>query len=498
MSLIHRPFRRVGVVNRGEAAVRFLRAARAWSKRHREPMEVVALYTHPDRDAIFVREADEAMLLGDALVPGPPARCAAPTSTCLGWCRCSSRPAATPSGRAGASSPSARLRRRLRRGGPGLHRPVGRVDAAAGRQDRRQARGRDNGVPVTPWSGGPVVDAARPPATPSASAIPCCSRPPRAAAGEASASCGPPTSSPAAFASASAEARAAFGDPTLLVESFAPEARHVEVQVIADAHGRVHAVGTRDCSMQRRHQKVLEEAPAPGLGALEERSSEAAVRIARASGYVNAGTAEFLVRPDLSGFYFLEMNTRLQVEHPVTECVTGLDLVGMQIDVARGESAARVAAPRPRPRRRGEAQRRGPRRGLPPQRGAAHRFELATGPGVRVDSGFVAGDVVPGEFDSMLAKVIAFGPTREEALARLEEALARSTVAIEGGASNRSPPAGARRPRRLPRGPVTTRWLDQHIAASAPAPWPARTSTEPWSRPPSGSTSAPAPTRSPR
>jgi acetyl/propionyl-CoA carboxylase alpha subunit/acetyl-CoA carboxylase carboxyltransferase component len=465
MSLLHRPFRRVGVVNRGEAAVRFLRAARAWSRGHREPLEVVALYTHPDRDAMFVREADDAILLGDALVPGLNGAlrsayldvdrvvsllvAAGCDAVWPGWGFLSERPdfadACADAGLVfiGPSGASMRL----------LGDKIG---------GKRVAE--DNDVPVTPWSGGPVDDAAAATAHATRIGYPVLLKAAAGGGGRGIRIVREASEVAAAFASAAAEARAAFGDPTLLVESFAPEARHVEVQVIADAHGRVHAVGTRDCSMQRRHQKVLEEAPAPGLGPLEDQLKLAAVRIARASGYVNAGTAEFLVRPDLSGFYFLEMNTRLQVEHPVTECVTGLDLVGMQIDVARG-----TPLPEWLPPPRGFAvearlNAEDPDEGFRPSAGRLIRFELATGPGVRVDSGFVAGDVVPGEFDSMLAKVIATGPTREDALARLEEALARSTVAIEGGASNRSLLLELVAHDAFREARVTTRWLDHHIA----------------------------------
>ena len=464
MSLIHRPFRRVGVVNRGEAAVRFLRAARTWARGHREPLEVVALYTHPDRDAMFVREADDAVLLGDALVPGAngalrSAYLDVPRLIALlleagcdavwpGWGFVSERPdfadacAAADLVFIGPSGASMRL----------LGDKIG---------GKRVAE--ENGVPVTPWSGGLVADAAAAAMHARRIGFPVLLKAAAGGGGRGIRIVRAVEEVAAAFVSASAEARAAFGDATLLVEAFAPEARHVEVQIIADAYGRVHAVGTRDCSMQRRHQKVLEEAPAPGLGALEEELKSAAIRIARASGYVNAGTAEFLVRPDLSGFYFLEMNTRLQVEHPVTECVTGLDLVGLQIDVARG-----TALPETLPPSRGHAvearlNAEDPDEGFRPSAGRLIRFELATGPGVRVDSGFVAGDVVPGEFDSMLAKVIATGPTREDALARLEEALARSTVAIEGGASNRSLLLELVAHDALREARITTRWLDHHL-----------------------------------
>ncbi len=466
MSLIHRPFRRVGVVNRGEAAVRFLHAARAWSRRRHEPLEVVALYTHPDRDAVFVRESDDAVLLGDAMVPGPDGALrsayldasrvlpllveAGCDAVWPGWGFAAERPDFADACAAlglvfiGPSGASMRL--------------LG--DKIGGKRVAEKL-----GVPVTPWSGGAVVDAAEAARHAARIGYPVLLKAASGGGGRGIRLVREPSELEAAFASAASEARAAFGDPTLLVECFAPEARHVEVQVIADAHGRVHAVGTRDCSMQRRHQKVLEEAPAPGLGALEERLREAAVTIARASGYVNAGTAEFLVMPDLSGFYFLEMNTRLQVEHPVTECVTGVDMVALQIEVARGE-----ALPVALPPLRGHAvearlNAEDPDEGFRPSAGRLLRFDLATVPGVRIDSGFVSGDVVPGEFDSMLAKVIAFAPTREEALARLEEALARSTVAIEGGACNRSLLLELVAHEAFREGRVTTRWLDQHLAA---------------------------------
>ncbi len=470
MSLIHRPFRRVGIVNRGEAAVRFLRAARAWSKRRREPLDVVALYTHPDRDAVFVREADDAVLLGDALVPGPngglrSAYLDVPRVLRLlveagcdavwpGWGFVSERPDFADACAAmglvfiGPSGASMRL--------------LG--DKIGGKRVAEQ-----HGVPVTPWSGGAVVDADDALRHARRIGYPVLLKAAAGGGGRGIRVVRNDDEVAPAFVSASNEARAAFGDETLLVESFAPEARHVEVQVIADSHGRAHAVGTRDCSVQRRHQKVLEEAPAPGLGPLEERIKEAALAVARASAYVNAGTAEFLVLPDLSGFFFLEMNTRLQVEHPVTESVTGLDMVALQIEVARGEHL-----PVTLPASRGHAiearlNAEDPDEGFRPSAGRLLRFELAAGPGVRVDSGFVQGDVVPGEFDSMLAKVIGIGPTREDAMARLEEALARSTVAIEGGASNRALLLELLACDDVRDARVTTRWLDHYLVGRSAA-----------------------------
>jgi acetyl/propionyl-CoA carboxylase alpha subunit/acetyl-CoA carboxylase carboxyltransferase component len=269
-----------------------------------------------------------------------------------------------------------------------------------------------------------------------------------------------------AFRSAAAEAAAAFGDPSIFVEAFVADARHVEVQVLADAHGGVWALGTRDCSMQRRQQKVLEEAPAPGLSPEVERAlCEAGANLARASGYVSAGTAEFLLLPDLKTFYFLEMNTRLQVEHTVTEEIFGIDLVGLQIDVGRGE---RLPTANPPPPRGAAIEARlnaeDPDEGFAPRAGRLVRFEAPLGPGVRVDSGYVEGDVVPTVFDSMLAKVIAYGATRQRALARLETALRDTIVVLDSGLTNRSLLLELVSESKFREGPVTTRWLDQHVA----------------------------------
>ena len=463
MPLIHRPFRRIGIVNRGEAAVRLIRAAHAWARRHREPLEVVALYTTPDRDAVFVRDADAAVPLGEPMVAAPDGQrsayldiprvlrlltAAGCDAVWPGWGFLSERPEfADACAAAGLVfiGPSGSTMRVL-------------GDKIAG---KRLAMA--HGVPVTPWSEGPVLDAADALAHAERIGFPVLLKAAAGGGGRGIRLCRSADEVAPAFHSAAHESRAAFGDPTLLVEAFAPEARHVEVQILADAHGHIHAVGTRDCSMQRRHQKVLEEAPAPGLGALDARLREASIAIARASRYVNAGTAEFLVLPDRSAFYFLEMNTRLQVEHPVTEAVTGLDLVGLQIDIARG-----LPLPEALPPTRGHAlearlNAEDPDAGFRPSAGRLLRFDLATGPGVRIDSGFLTDDTIPGEFDSMLAKVVASGPTREDALARLEDALIRSTVAIEGGASNRTLLLELLGHDDFRAGPVTTRWLDRHL-----------------------------------
>ena len=234
---------------------------------------------------------------------------------------------------------------------------------------------------------------------------------------------------------ASAEARSAFGDGEVFAEPYVERGRHVEVQILADAHGTVWALGTRDCSLQRRHQKVIEEAPAPGLPEeLRTALHDAATAAARAVGYRGAGTVEFLL--DAEGkAYFLEMNTRLQVEHPVTEAVFGIDLVALQLRIAEGE-----ALPPEPPTPTGHAVEarlyaEDPAAGWQPQTGPLHALDVPEGPGLRLDTGYVGGDAIGIHYDPMLAKVIAHAPTRREAVRALAHALARARV--HGPVTNR-------------------------------------------------------------
>ncbi|MFN2520891.1 MAG: acetyl-CoA carboxylase biotin carboxylase subunit, partial [Candidatus Limnocylindria bacterium] len=233
-----------------------------------------------------------------------------------------------------------------------------------------------------------------------------------------------------AYRGATGEGRTSFGRSELLVEKLIEHARHVEMQLLADDHGRVLWLGERDCSVQRRHQKLIEETPGPSVGDdLRRRIGDAAVRIARASEYRNAGTAEFLVAPDGS-FTFLEMNTRLQVEHPVTELVTGLDLVALQFAVAAGE---------PLPFEQHDLARRGaaielrvtaedPHAGFLPAGGTVSLLREASGPGVRVDSSLYPGMAVPTEYDPLLAKIAVWGPDRDAALRRARRAVRETLI----------------------------------------------------------------------
>ncbi|MFI7326193.1 acetyl/propionyl/methylcrotonyl-CoA carboxylase subunit alpha [Streptomyces rubiginosohelvolus] len=268
---------------------------------------------------------------------------------------------------------------------------------------------------------------------------------------------------PGELLAAAAEAASAFGDGEVFAEPYVERGRHVEVQVMADAHDTVWALGTRDCSLQRRHQKVIEEAPAPGLDeALRTRLHEAAVAAARAVGYRGAGTVEFLVsgegRP-----YFLEMNTRLQVEHPVTEAVFGLDLVALQLRVAEGEP---LSAPEP-PQPSGHAVEarlyaEDPARDWQPQTGALHTLEVPEGPGLRLDTGYTGGDTIGVHYDPMIAKVIAHAPTRTEAVRLLARALERSR--IHGPVTNRDLLVRSLRHPDFAAARLDTGFYDRHLA----------------------------------
>ncbi|MFC7807942.1 acetyl/propionyl/methylcrotonyl-CoA carboxylase subunit alpha [Streptomyces olivaceus] len=272
----------------------------------------------------------------------------------------------------------------------------------------------------------------------------------------------------AELTAARAEAASAFGDGEVFVEPYLENGRHVEVQILADTHGTVWALGTRDCSLQRRHQKVIEEAPAPGLApGLTAELHDLAVRAARAVDYVGAGTVEFLVADGRA--HFLEMNTRLQVEHPVTEAVFGIDLVALQLRIAEGHALENDP-----PRARGHAVEarlyaEDPARGWAPQTGRLHR--LAVPDGIRLDTGCSDGDEIGVHYDPMLAKAVAHAPTRAEAVRRLAGALERA--AIHGPVTNRDLLVRSLRHEEFTSGRMDTGFYDRHLTAlTEPAPDP--------------------------
>src|SRR5690606_25767468 len=260
---------------------------------------------------------------------------------------------------------------------------------------------------------------------------------------------------------AQAEARAAFSDDTVYLERAIDGARHIEVQILADTAGTVVHTFERDCSVQRRRQKLIEEAPAPGLPARTRADiNDAAVRLARQVGYLGAGTVEFLLTPS-GEFFFIEMNTRIQVEHPISEAITGVDLVSEQLRIAAGEP---ISFGQDEVGIRGAAvelriNAEDPDNRFQPTPGTLTRLDLPGGPGVRVDTGFVAGDRISPFYDSMIAKVICSGPDRDTALARARQALAE--LRVEGVPTTVSVHRRLLDEPDVRAGAVHTRWLEE-------------------------------------
>jgi acetyl/propionyl-CoA carboxylase alpha subunit/acetyl-CoA carboxylase carboxyltransferase component len=425
-------FSRVAIVNRGEAAMRLIHAVRDLSAETGARIETVALYTDADATAMFVREADLAYPLGPASAR-PYLDLAALESALVeteadaawvGWGFVAEDPAfAELCAKIGVTfiGPDPEAMRRL------------------GDKIGAKLIAEEAGVPVAPWSGGEVATLDDALAAAERIGYPLMLK---AAAGGGGRGIRVITSAgdlTGAFERTSQEALRAFGSGTLFLEQLVTGARHIEVQLIADAHGTAWALGVRDCSVQRRHQKIIEESASPVLApqqATELKTS--AERLALAVGYHGAATVEFLYHPGERRFAFLEVNTRLQVEHPVTELTTGTDLVRLQLHVAAG---GKLDGPRPAESGHAVEARlnaEDPDRDFAPAPGRIARLDLPHGPGIRVDTGVSEGDVIPADFDSMIAKIIAFGRDRSEALGRLRRALAETTVVIEGGAANKS------------------------------------------------------------
>ena len=264
-----------------------------------------------------------------------------------------------------------------------------------------------------------------------------------------------------AFATASAEADAAFGDGSLYIEKALVPARHVEIQVLADGQGGVLTLGERECSIQRRHQKLIEESPSPALNPeLREMMEEAAERACRATGYTNAGTLEFLLGPD-GAFYFIELNARLQVEHPVSELVTGIDIVHEQLRIAAGEPL-RVTGRAPRAGHALEIRinAEDPAQGFAPSPGLIERLRIPGGPGVRLDTHVEAGTAVPPYYDSLIAKLIVWDLDRPSAIARGLRALGE--LEVEGIATTRDFARSVLQSDAFTSGEYTTSYLDEH------------------------------------
>jgi acetyl-CoA carboxylase biotin carboxylase subunit len=411
------PFRKILIANRGEIAVRIARACRELGIRS------AAIHSEADAGALHVRAADEAHAVG----PAPARESYLRGERIVALAREIGADAVHPG--YGFLSENAAFAGQCEAAGLVWIGPPADVirrmgDKVLARRSMQQA-----GVPVVPGAterlaDGEVLAAAR------RLGFPVLVKATGGGGGRGMRVVRAEAELPAALARARSEAGASFGDDGVYVERLVEGARHVEVQVLADAHGSALQLFERDCSAQRRHQKLLEEAPAPEVGPeLRAKLGAAALAAARAVGYVSAGTVEFLLAPDAS-FYFLEMNTRIQVEHPVTELVTGVDLVQTMIRVAAGEKLGLGQAELALRGHAVEARiyAEDPARGFLPSPGRVTRFDAPAGEGLRLDSGVEAGDAVPVHYDPLLAKLVAAGTTRDEALGRLDAALARFHV----------------------------------------------------------------------
>ncbi|MFF5180295.1 carboxyl transferase domain-containing protein [Micromonospora sp. NPDC000316] len=425
-------FNRVAIVNRGEAAMRLIHAVRELAAETGIRIETVALYTDVDRTATFVREADIAYDLGPAsarpyLNLAKLERALVETgadAAWVGWGFVAEDPAfAELCEKIGVTfvGPSPDAMRQL------------------GDKIGSKLIAEEVGVPVAPWSRGAVetLDAAR--ASAAEVGYPLMLKATAGGGGRGIRVIRDEAELVDAYERTSQEAARAFGSGIVFLERLVTGARHVEVQVIADGQGTAWALGVRDCSVQRRNQKVIEESASPVLS--PEQAAElktSAERLAIAVGYRGAATVEFLYHPGDRLFAFLEVNTRLQVEHPITELTTGFDLVKAQLHVAAG---GRLDGEPPAERGHAIEARlnaEDPDRDFAPSPGRIARLDLPSGPGIRVDTGVSEGDTIPADFDSMIAKIIAFGRTRDEALGKLRRAMADTTVIIEGGATNKS------------------------------------------------------------
>jgi acetyl-CoA carboxylase, biotin carboxylase subunit len=404
-------FRRVLVANRGEVAVRVIRAL------HENDVEAVAVYSTADRHSLHVRLADRAICIGppqaaESYLRIPSVVAAGTTTGCdavhPGWGFLAENPAFV---EACADNELVFIG------------PSAEVMARMGNKVRAKEELRAAGVPLVPGTEGATdLDESREAAE--EVGYPVLLKATAGGGGKGMRLVQGPDELDSAYNTAALEAEAAFGDGSLYLEKAVSPARHVEIQVLADAEGGVLTLGERECSIQRRHQKLIEESPSPALDDETREAMEAAAeRACHAIGYRNAGTFEFLLGPDRS-FYFIELNARLQVEHPVTEMVTGIDLVREQLRIAAGEPLARTG----RAPRRGHAlevriNAEDPARDFAPAPGRITRFHPPLGPGVRLDTFIEDGTDVPPHYDSLLGKLIVWDETRPEAIARALRAL---------------------------------------------------------------------------
>ncbi len=453
-------FKKILIANRGEIAVRVARACRAMG------IPTVAVFSEADRGAFHLREADQAICIG----PAEAARSYLDIPTLVEAARTTGADAVHPG--YGFLSQNGAFADAVAAAGVTFIGPPGEVHRTMG--DKKAARRlmAAAGVPVVPGYDGDdrqdrnLLDHAR------RIGWPVMIKPSRGGGGKGMRVVAGEEDFLPALAASRREARAAFGDEVMILERFVERPRHVEVQVLADSQGACVHLFERECSIQRRHQKVVEETPSPALTPeLREALCAAGVAAARAAAYRNAGTVEFLLDPE-GRFYFLEMNTRLQVEHPVTEAVTGLDLVRLQIEVAAGQ---------PLPFRQDQIVARGhalecrlyaedPENDDLPSPGTILHLTAPEGPGVRFDAGIATGSEISVHYDPLLAKLITWGRDRQESIGKMRAALART--AVLGVVTNLARLQAIVAHPEFEAGNLTTAFIEEHLGELTPHGWP--------------------------
>jgi acetyl-CoA carboxylase biotin carboxylase subunit len=415
----HRPIKRLLVANRGEIAVRIIRACRELG------ITAVAVYSDVDRVSAHVRRANQAFALGGATS----AESYLNATKIIDIARRANVDAIHPG--YGFLSENAEFAEAVTAAGIRFIGPPAAAIRALGDKTGARKLARELGVPTVPGTIDPVTTAAEARREAKKIGYPVLLKAAAGGGGRGMRIVPDDQQMSSAFEQARSEATKAFGDGRVYLEKYVEDPRHIEIQVIADGAGSVIHLGERECSVQRRHQKVVEESPSPIVDdALRSRMGEAAVTLVRAAGYVNAATVEFIVDKDRT-FYFLEVNTRLQVEHPITELVTGMDLVAEQIHIAGG---GKLRVTQDSVKWKGHAiecrvYAEDPENQFLPSTGILERYVIPEGPHVRVDNGYRPGDTVHLYYDSLLAKVITWGATRKDAIAAMKRSLAEFHVA---------------------------------------------------------------------
>ena len=457
---------RVGIINRGEAAVRFIRAIKEYNLLYGQEIETVAFYIDSEKDALFAQEADFSIAFSE--LPGFQSLKSSPymsidfliqalkeyqcQSIWVGW---------------GFVAEDADFAKAAEDAGILLIGPQSTAMEKLGDKIQAKELANQSDVPTLPWSGGALKDLEHAKSTAERIGYPVILKSANGGGGRGIRKVYNAEELPRQFKSVSDEIERFFGNRIIFMEALVVNGRHLEVQCVADNHGHVKTFGVRDCSVQRNNQKIIEETPPKGIEQQQlSQIEECSGRLLAAADYQGAGTVEFLYDADRKQAYFMEVNTRLQVEHPITEQLFDVDLIHLQIKVAMGESLESIEAT-PRGHvievrlNAEDAENR-----FAPTPGYIKRMVLPNLPGIRTDTGFMAGNNIPSEFDSMIAKIIASGSSREQAITRLKRALSELQIEIEGGTTNQGFLLELLNRQEIIEGGVQTDFVEQYLRDS--------------------------------